>query len=215
MQRRGIGGSPTNNDGDVEFINELFEVQWLTVLAHVLGTHRGPTDDKKVNARFDHGVRKLVGALRAQSTRDRNTSISDFGKSLGDQLWLDWLRINPLQSAGRLIIRQRRDFCVCLRGVVIPGPQTLEVQDTKSAQFTQCNGAGRGHHRVHRCGNYGAAEGERINFPLHRDVFGVAGAPAWHDRNIVKRVRPNGTLRESNFNLIHVLYPIAAGECAL
>src|SRR5690606_38409172 len=51
--RRLVRRAPTDDDGDVELVDELLEVQRLRTTRHVLGRDRGAADDEDVGARVD------------------------------------------------------------------------------------------------------------------------------------------------------------------
>jgi hypothetical protein len=74
VQRRGVGGGAADDDGDVEVVDELLEVQRLGDARDVLGRHRGAADDEEVDAGGDDGLVELLRALRGEGSGDRDTA---------------------------------------------------------------------------------------------------------------------------------------------
>jgi hypothetical protein len=64
VQCRLIGRTAADDHGDVELVDELFEVERLGLRGDVLGGDRRAADDEHVDARVDDGLGVLLGALR-------------------------------------------------------------------------------------------------------------------------------------------------------
>ncbi|MBK0297147.1 PLP-dependent transferase, partial [Bacillus sp. S34] len=59
VQCRRVGGGTAHDHRDVEFVDELLEVEGLGVLRDVLGRDRGAADDEQVDAGIDDGLIRL------------------------------------------------------------------------------------------------------------------------------------------------------------
>src|SRR5690606_11457039 len=66
VQRGRVGGAAADDDGDVEVVDELLEVERFGASGDVLGGHGGAADDEQVDAGVDDGLVELGGALRRQ-----------------------------------------------------------------------------------------------------------------------------------------------------
>src|SRR5690242_13319811 len=89
-------GSAADDDGHVEFIDELPEVQRFLILRHVLGRNGCAADDEQVDACSDDGFVELLGALRRQCARDGDTASAHLCQALADQLSFDRLGVDLL-----------------------------------------------------------------------------------------------------------------------
>src|SRR5699024_7234997 len=85
--------------------------------------------------------------------------------------------------------------------MLVSGPQSLEIQYAQATEFPERNRGLRAHDRVHRRGHDGQLKTVRVDLPGHRYFFGVAGAPAGHDRYIVERIRPPAALGLPDINV--------------
>ncbi|MDI2021667.1 hypothetical protein PJL18_02188 [Paenarthrobacter nicotinovorans] len=100
MQRRGVSGGTADDHGNVEFVDELLQVQWLVVLGDVLGGDRGATDDKDVHTGGEDGLVVLLGALRRQGACHRDAGGADLGKATGNEFRLDGCLVEILHAPG-------------------------------------------------------------------------------------------------------------------
>src|SRR6202034_1015076 len=95
-QRRGVRGAAADDDGDVELVNELLEVERLGAAGDVLGGDRRAADHEDVRARVEHRLVVTRRALRRQGRRGDDTSPRDLLDAPADQLFLDRLRVDLL-----------------------------------------------------------------------------------------------------------------------
>lgn len=89
VQGCGVGGGTADDDGDVEFVDELFEVERFRVRRHMLGRDRGAADDEDVDSGIDDGLVELLGPLRCQSTGDGDSCFADLFEPGRDEFGLD------------------------------------------------------------------------------------------------------------------------------
>ena len=64
VQCRRVGGGATDDDGNIEFVDELLEVERFLVLRHVFSRDGRSADDEEVDACGNDGLVELLGALR-------------------------------------------------------------------------------------------------------------------------------------------------------
>ena len=76
-----VGRGPADDDGHVELVDELLEVQRLGALRDVLGRHRRAADDEEVDARVDDRLVEVVGALGAKGAGDGDAGRADLGEA--------------------------------------------------------------------------------------------------------------------------------------
>src|SRR5690606_28292600 len=89
VQRGRVGGAAADDDGDVEVVDELLEVERFGASGDVLGGHGGAADDEQVDAGVDDGLVELGGALRRQPGRDGDARVADLLDPAADQLLLE------------------------------------------------------------------------------------------------------------------------------
>ncbi len=196
-----VGRSTADDDRHVEVVDELLEVEGLVDARDVLGRNRRATDDEQVHTRGDHGFVQLLGALRSQSTGHRDSGVTDLLQSLTDELGLDRLGVELLHPAGCRRLVERRDLSQQRLGVVVPGPEPLEIEDTESAELTEHDRRLRAHNRIHRGAEHRDVELERVDRPGSRDILGIAGAARGNDGDVVERVRAASPLGAADLDL--------------
>ena len=170
----------------------------------------------------DSGV-TVAGALSPQRTKQFAKHVVDAGvdlfvirgttvsaehvsgqaEPLGDQLRLDRLGVDLLHPPGRVRAAQAGDLREQRLGVLVAGPQALEVQHPQPAGLAQRDGGRRRHHRVHRRGQHGQLEAVGVDLPGDADLLGVARAARRHDRDVVEGVGPAGALGAADLDLLH------------
>ena len=99
VQRGGVGRGAADDDGHVEVVDELLEVQRLVDRRHVLGRHRRAADDEQVDAGRDDGLVQLLRALRREGTGDGDPAGADLGEAIAHELGLDRLGVQLLHAA--------------------------------------------------------------------------------------------------------------------
>ena len=114
--------------------------------------------------------------LGAKRPGHRHTGLTDLIEASGDELGLNGFLIELLKRGGGVSWRQGAQVPVHRVGVVVPGPQPLEVENTESSKLSHLNGCFRRHHRIHWGSDYRDLEGKRVNRPLQRHILGVAGS---------------------------------------
>ena len=108
-----------------------------------------------------------------------------------------------------------RDLLEERLGVLVAGPEALEVQHAGAAEAADLDGGGRRDDAVHGAGEQGQLEVEALDLPGDVDVLGVAGAPARHDGDVVEPVGPPSGLAQPDLELCHgsmVVTGTAAGR---
>ena len=203
VQRGGVAGRAADDDGHVELVDEPLEVERLAAGGHVLGRHGGAADDEQVDPGGGDGLPQLLGALRAQRAGDGDAGGADLGEAVADQLGADRLGVDLLHADGGRGGVELGDLGQQRLGVLVPGPQALEVEHAEPAEAADLDRGGRAHHRVHRRGQQRQLEPVGVDLPGGRDVLGVAGAPRGHDGHVVQRVRPAAALGPSDLQLVH------------
>ena len=215
VQGGGVGGRSSDDDGDVEVVDELLQVQRFGDAGDVLGGHRGAADDEQVDAGCCDGVVELLGALRGEGAGDRDTAVADLGEARGDEFGLDRLGVQVLHPHRRLLGRQRGDLGEQGLGVLVARPQPLEVEGAEAAELAEHDRRGRAHDRVHRRADHRGVEREGVDRPHRRDVFGIAGASRWHDGDVVERVCATRALGPTEFDVHAHPSSLPAGRALL
>src|SRR3954447_4545665 len=203
VQRGLVGRAVTDDDRDVEVVDELLEVERLRLAGHVLGGHRRTANDEQVDARVDDVLGELLGPLRRECAGDGDARVADLLHPLRDQLGLDRRRVDLLQPMGGLLRLQRGDFLEQVGRVLVPGPQAFEVEYAETAGLADRDRGGRRHHRVHRRGQDRQLEPVRVDLPGDRDLLRVARPPRRHDRDVVERVGLTASLGPADLDLGH------------
>jgi len=122
VQRCGVGRGATDDDGNVELVDEALEVQRLGPAGDVFGRDGRAADDEEVATGFHHGLPELLGALRRERAGHRDTGLTHLAEPLGDQLGLDRRGIDLLQARGRGGWVERGDLGQQERRVVVARP---------------------------------------------------------------------------------------------
>ena len=156
----------------------------------MLGGHHRAADDEQGDAGFDHRGVELLGALRGKRARH------------GDA------RLDPL---GRDVIGQLGNFVEQRLRIVIPRPQTLQIQHAKSAQPAHRYRRGGAGDRIHRGSDDRYVELIGIHLPRRRHVLRIAGATRGNDGDIIQRVGHAGLLAQTDFNFLRHGFKANAG----
>ena len=123
MQGRGVVGGAAYDDGHIQIVDELLQVQWLVILGDVLGGNDRAADDEQVDARFEHGRIIVLRALRGQGARNGDAGITNLMQTLDNELRLDRLGVDLLNTLGRAFGRQFGDLVKQRLRIVVAGPQ--------------------------------------------------------------------------------------------
>jgi hypothetical protein len=92
-------------------------------------------------------------------------------------------------------------------GVLVAGPQALEVEHADTTEAADFDRSGRADHTVHGRGHERQFEAERVELPGDVDILGVARASARHDRDVVEPVCLPAGFPEADLDLCHVRTP--------
>jgi len=129
VQGGGVGGRPADDHGDVELVDEALEVERLGLAGDVLGADGGATDDEQVDPGVDDVLPELLGALRAQRAGHRDAGLADLAEPFGDEPGLDLGGVDLLHPGGGDVGVEPDDLGEQPAGVLVTGPQPLEVED--------------------------------------------------------------------------------------
>ncbi len=202
VQGGGVGAGAADDDGHVELVDEALEVERLGRRGDVLGGDGGAADDEQVHTGLDDGAPVLLRALWGELARHGDAAGADLLEPLGDELGDDRLGVDLLHAPGDVAPVELRDLLEERLGVLVAGPQTLEVEDADAAELAQADRGGRAHHRVHRCGEHRGVDVVRVDLPADRDVLRVACAPGGHDGDVVEGVGPPPPLAPADLDLV-------------
>ncbi|SIH95672.1 Uncharacterised protein [Mycobacteroides abscessus subsp. abscessus] len=154
-----------DDDGDVEFVDELLEVERLGLRGDVLGRDGRAADDEDVDAGIDDGLVELLGPLRGQGTGHGDAGFADLLEAGGDEVGADRLRVELLHPGGRHVTGQLGDLREQGGGILIAGPQAFEVKDAEAAEPAEGDRSVRGHRGVHGSADEGEIEVVGIDLP--------------------------------------------------
>jgi hypothetical protein len=146
VERGGVRRGATDDHRDVELVDETLEVERLGACRDVLRRDRRASDDEEVRPRVHDRPPELLGSLRRQRSGHRDTGGADLAQPRRDQLGHDGLGVQLLHSRCGVLVRQARDLREERLGVLIPGPQPLEVEHSDATEPTEGNRSRRAHH---------------------------------------------------------------------
>ena len=134
-------------------------------------------------------------------------TVCPLGLELADPLphevGLHRLAVELLHPAGGLLGRQPGDLLEHRLGVGVAGPEPLEVEHADGAEPAELGGRGRGHDAVRRGRHDRQLEPEGVDLPADVDLFGVAGAAARHDGDVVEAVGTASGLADADLDVSH------------
>ena len=142
-----------------------------------------------VRRRQRSGHRHARGADPLQPRRD------EFGDDRG--------RVDLLEATSRPPAFQFGYLAELRRGILVSGPQPLQVQDPDAAQPADGDGRLRRAHGVHRRGEHRDVEVVGVELPRGRDFVGIPGSPARHHRDVVQCVGAPRPLAPSDLDFAH------------
>ena len=189
-----VGGAAADDARNVERGDELLQVERLGLGRDVLGRDHGALDDEDVEAGLERGVVVLRHLLRGEGAAGDDAVGLDLLHPLGDQLRLDGLRIDLLHELRGDRLGGRCDLIQLLVGVLIPGPDALQVEDAEPTELTDQAGGLRADDAVHRRGEERQLETVRTEGPGDVDVVRVARPPRGDDRDVIEAVCPAALL---------------------
>ncbi len=189
-----VGSAAADDTGHVEVGDELLEVERLGLRRDVLrGDHRA-LDDEDVEPGLERGLVVLGDLLRGEGPAGHRAGRLDLLDPLGDQLGLDRLRVDLLHDPRGDLLGGRRDLVELLVGVLIPGPDALEVEDAEPAEVADQAGGRRADDAVHRGRHQRQLEAIWTQGPGDVDVVGIARPPRGDDRDVIEAVCPAALL---------------------
>ena len=203
MKRGGVCRGSSNDDGHIKFVNELLQVERLTRRRDVLGADRVSADHKKVDPRFRHNVMEFDSPLRAQCTSDGDAGIPNLAETLFDEFRFNWFGIHLLHFGRGDVNGKFADLLNHGLGLVVPRPQSFEVQNTDTAELADGDGGLWRNDRVHRRSENRDLKLDRVDRPRSADCLGVASSTARHHRDVVERERTTSALGTTDFNITH------------
>ena len=145
-----------------------------------------------------------LGALRGDRGARDDAGGLDLADPLGDELGLDRLEVHLLHAGGGLVVVELGDLVEEGLGVLVAGPQPLEVEDRQAAEPPDLDGRARAHHPVHGRGHERQLEAVGVDLPGDVDVLGIAGPPARDDGDVVEAVGPPTRLVDADLDLSHL-----------
>ncbi len=125
-----------------------------------------------------------------------------------DELGLHGLGVDLLHAGGGLFRRELGDLGEQRLGVLVAGPEPLEVEHPDPAEAADLDGGGRAHDAVHGGGHQGQLEAVGVDLPGDVHVLGVARAPRGHDRDVVEAVGLTPGLADADLDLATPVLPL-------
>src|SRR5215211_5874162 len=185
-----VGGTAADHARDVERGDELLQVEGLGLGGDVLRRDHGSLDHEDVEPRLEGDVVVLGHLLRSERAADHRALGLDLLDPPGDQLGLDRLRVDLLHHPSRDLVGSGRDLVELRVGVLVAGPDPLQVEHAKPAELADQAGGLRADHAVHRGGEQRKLKPVGTEVPGDVDVVGVASPPRGDDRDVIEAVCP-------------------------
>ena len=138
-----------------------------------------------------------VGALRGDRGARHHPGVVDLADPVGNQTGNDRLLVQLLHPLGGLLHGLLGDLGQDGVGVLVTGPEALQVEHAHPAESADLDGGGRADHAVHGRAHEGQFEAVGVDLPGDVDILGVASATAGDDGNVVEPVGPSPALPQS------------------
>ena len=199
-----VGGAAADDHRQVELTDEALEVEGLHRLRDVLGGDDGPLNDQDVELSLQARRRQRFGPLWRDRGGRRDARFFHLADALRHELRLDRLAVHLLHARRRLLVVKFADLVEEVAGVLVAGPQPLEIQDAQTTELAQFDRRGRADHAIHGRAEERQVEAVRIDLPGDVDVLGIAGAPARHDGDVVEPVGLPSRLVDADLDLSHM-----------
>ena len=216
VQGRRVRTHATDDDGDVQLVDEALEVEGLAPRRHVLGGHRRAANNEQVDARVHDRAPMLLDALGRELACDHHAGFAQLLKARGNQRRLDRLGVDALKGRDRLLLTQVGDALKDRGRILVAGPQSVQIQDADATEAAEGDRGFRAHHRVHGGGHHGNVDVIGVDLPADVDVLGVARAPGGHERYVVQCVGAPSALATTDFHFVAhdpILLPPARFHC--
>ena len=201
VQARVVAGTAAEDDGDRELAHELLEVEHVTLARDVLGGDHGALHDQDVQPRLQRQLVPALDLLRGQRRGGDDAVRLDLLDALRDQLLLDRLLVDLLHLPGGLVARQARDALEHRVGVLVAGPDPLEVQHGEPAEAADDARGLRRDDPVHRGGEQRELEAVRAERPGDVDVVGIARPARRDDRYVIESIGAARLLASADLDL--------------
>jgi hypothetical protein len=137
VQGRRVRADAADDDGDIQLIDETLEIQGFSARRHMFSGHRRATDNEQVDARVHDRTPMLLDALGRQLAGDDHPGLAQLRETLRDERRLDRLRVHALQSRNRFFLTEVRDLVKDRLGILVPGPQAIQIKDTDATEATE------------------------------------------------------------------------------
>src|SRR5918994_450494 len=128
VERGGVRGAAADDHREVETGDEFLQVQRLRLRGYVLRRDHGALDHEDVQTGFQHRRREPLHTLRGQGGAGDDALSLDLLDPSAHELRLHRLAIELLHPAGRLVVGERGDLLVHRLGVLVAGPEALEIE---------------------------------------------------------------------------------------
>ena len=168
----------------------------------MLSGHRRATNDEQIDARVHNRAPVLLHALGRELTGDNHTGLAQLLEARGDQRGLDRLGVDALEGRDRLLLAEVSDVVQDRGGVLVAGPQAVQVEHADATEAAESDRGLRAHHRVHRGRHQGDIDVVGVDLPADVDILGVTGAPRGHEGDIVQRVGAASALATTDFHFV-------------
>ena len=169
----------------------------------MLGRDDRALDDEDVQAGVHDGLGHPLGSLGGDRRGGDDAGVLHLLDARGDQLELDGLEVHLLHARGGLVVVELADLLEERRGVLVAGPQPLEVEHAEAAEASELDRRGRRHRAVHRRAEHRQLELVGVDLPGDVDVLGVARAPRGHDGDVVETVGLPGRFVDADLHFRH------------
>src|SRR4051812_23941306 len=125
----------------------------------------------------------------------------DLADALGHELRLDRLLVDLLHLPGRGLLGEGRNLLELRLGVLVAGPDALEVEHGEAAELPEDACSLRRDDSVHRGREQRKLEAVRPERPADVYVVRVTRAPGRHDRDVIEPVGTTTLFATSNLDL--------------
>ena len=132
----------------------------------------------------------------AEPSGDDDARLTDPGQAGGDELGAHRGPVDLLEDASGVLGSGGADALQGLRGILVAGPQTLQVEHADAAESADEDRRVGAHHRVHGRRHDGQIDVVGVELPAHADVADVPSPASGDERDVVEGVgatRPLGT----------------------
>ena len=169
-------------------LEKLLEAQTLNAAGLVPSRGDGALDNEDVGAGFLHEGRVLLGALGGHRDGGDGAARLHLLDALCDEVVANWLLEGRLEDGRSLVPVDRGDLVEDGAGIVVAGPDALEVEDAEATRLVHEQGEVGVNNRVHGGGDEGEPEVIGADVQADLDELGVDRDLAGNDGDIVEPV---------------------------